>query len=276
MSSVSPSQSTPPGGLRSSSSADSTSSADSSSSANSSSSADSTSFSSTTSSPGSTSSPVSTSSNAPSTSSASQVHSSTSVMSMTLLPTISTSPQPITVQSSVSGSHRSRNIIVGTVVPIGLFILVSLAIWVRIRRRNRRAPHPEPRRMSPFMQAHVPQVPPSIASAPSDTHSVTASSVRRQYLERELRAAQEKLVDVGDLERRHHSISRAAPTSLFHSFSARGRSTRHNSERVPKSELDAARQRNEELLARIRDLEAQMESAWALGLSDEPPPGYSD
>ncbi|KAF7334669.1 Salicylate hydroxylase [Mycena venus] len=149
--------------------------------------------------------------------------------------------------------------------------------------------------MSPFMQEHALQpkehtatawanaeieTPATASSAssvqPLDGRSITASSVRRQYLERELRAAQENLVDIGHLERHHHTISRVpTPTSLFNLFSARGMSTRQNSRRVPRSELDAARQRNEELLARIRDLEAQMESAWALGLSDDPPPGYS-
>ncbi|KAJ7838089.1 hypothetical protein B0H14DRAFT_2790061 [Mycena olivaceomarginata] len=42
-----------------------------------------------------------------------------------------------------------------------------------------------------------------------------------------------------------------------------------------RSQLDGARERNNQLLTRIHELEAQLESAWALGLSDEPPPGYS-
>ncbi|KAJ7754694.1 hypothetical protein DFH07DRAFT_773684 [Mycena maculata] len=41
------------------------------------------------------------------------------------------------------------------------------------------------------------------------------------------------------------------------------------------SQRDAARARNDQLMARIQELEAQMQSAWALGLSNEPPPGYS-
>jgi hypothetical protein len=145
--------------------------------------------------------------------------------------------------------------------------------------------------VSPFMKAYVPPsrgayavtAPRNPGIAPSkhsDNRSIIASTVRRQYLERELRAAQEKIIDINDLERHNSPLSGTVPTSrserIRRLFPVRGNSTRRNSQQVPRSELDAARQRNEELLARIRDLEAQMESAWALGLSDEPPPGYSD
>ncbi|KAJ6553210.1 hypothetical protein B0H19DRAFT_1155954, partial [Mycena capillaripes] len=39
--------------------------------------------------------------------------------------------------------------------------------------------------------------------------------------------------------------------------------------------LRAARDRNTVLMERIEALESQMQSEWALGLSDEPPPGYT-
>jgi hypothetical protein len=162
-------------------------------------------------------------------------------------------------------------------------------------------PSPEISIVSPFVKTYVP--PPeanistratigadsqnAMASSPgiapsihSDGRSITASSVRRQYLERELRAVQEKIIDINDLERHNYPISGAAPISrsgrILRLFSTHGSWMQPSSQQVPRSELDAARQRNEELLARIQDLERQMESAWALGLSDDPPPGYSD
>jgi hypothetical protein len=39
-------------------------------------------------------------------------------------------------------------------------------------------------------------------------------------------------------------------------------------------DLERSRQQNDELQSRIAELEAQLQSAWALGLSNEPPPGY--
>lgn len=40
--------------------------------------------------------------------------------------------------------------------------------------------------------------------------------------------------------------------------------------------LQQAKLQNEALQERIRALEGQLNSQWALGLSDEPPPGYLD
>ncbi|KAF8129089.1 hypothetical protein K438DRAFT_2000066 [Mycena galopus ATCC 62051] len=45
-------------------------------------------------------------------------------------------------------------------------------------------------------------------------------------------------------------------------------------ESVAESAHDAVRERIESLQERIRALEDQLRSQWALGLSDEPPPGY--
>jgi hypothetical protein len=83
--------------------------------------------------------------------------------------------------------------------------------------------------------------------------NITTSHIRRQVIQEELRAVQEQIVDVGELERR--------VTKTSDSWDLR-------------SKLEAARERNEQLLARIQELEADLRSAWALGLSDDPPPGY--
>jgi len=43
-----------------------------------------------------------------------------------------------------------------------------------------------------------------------------------------------------------------------------------------KDKLESANRQIEALNNRIRELEMQRRSSWALGLSDEPPPGYSE
>jgi BMFP domain-containing protein YqiC len=63
---------------------------------------------------------------------------------------------------------------------------------------------------------------------------------------------QEQFVDIDELERMHGGSAEDIRT-----------------------QLDGARERNNQLLTRIQELEAELQSAWALGLSDEPPPGYS-
>ncbi|KAF8213773.1 hypothetical protein K438DRAFT_1750959 [Mycena galopus ATCC 62051] len=219
----------------------------------------------------------------------------------------------ITYSNSPTGtsgaSGRSRNIIIiASVVPASLFlILVSLVIWLRRRSRQRKKAEPPglpapflktyvqrrrsrqrkntepPGLPAPFLKTyvqptgHVPAEIPIAArptSIASDGRSITISSIRREYLEQELRATQEKIIDLNGLERHGHAPPENVRASrLFRVFSTR---TRRNSQQVPRSELDAAWRHNEELLARIRDLEAQMQSAWALGLSDDPLPEYND
>ncbi|KAJ7869922.1 hypothetical protein B0H14DRAFT_3132234 [Mycena olivaceomarginata] len=82
-------------------------------------------------------------------------------------------------------------------------------------------------------------------------HSRT-SAIRRQYIQQELRVVQEQFVDIDELERMHGGSAEDI-----------------------RMQLDGARERNNQLLTRIQELEAELQSAWALGLSDEPPPGYS-
>ncbi|KAJ7445833.1 hypothetical protein FB451DRAFT_1188906 [Mycena latifolia] len=109
----------------------------------------------------------------------------------------------------------------------------------------------------------------------SDARSISASTVRQQFLQHELRAAQEKMVDLEELERRTWSTNAteaSVPSRILRMLSTRSASTTRT---LPgSSDLVAQlRERNEAQAARIRELEAQMNFEWALGLSDDPSPG---
>ncbi|KAJ6537408.1 hypothetical protein DFH09DRAFT_1042496 [Mycena vulgaris] len=104
----------------------------------------------------------------------------------------------------------------------------------------------------------------------SDAHvKRSISTNRRQYLQSELRATQEKMVNIEALETQ--TAAPRAPGGILRLLSLN-----MSGSRAPDPDPDIARlrERNEMLMARIRELEEQAESPWALGLSDEPPPGY--
>lgn len=132
-------------------------------------------------------------------------------------------------------------------LPLAVVTFVVLfLLWLRRRRRRmRHAPNSAEMGLSPFCRIPSP--------AGVAVRNITTSHIRRQVIQEELRAVQEQIVDVGELERR--------VTKTSDSWDLR-------------SKLEAARERNEQLLARIQELEADLRSAWALGLSDDPPPGY--
>ncbi|KAJ7459296.1 hypothetical protein FB451DRAFT_1405938 [Mycena latifolia] len=201
--------------------------------------------------------------------------------------------------SATSSPSTTREIIIGSVIPCAL-ILVALCVWAVWFKRRRKGTAKledaaEPGGVSPSRKTYRPvsmfHVPPTNASQGSTqaevdnaaaTHSygaaaargLTASSARRQYLQRELRAAQERIVDLEDLARHNYRLSDSARSGRIRRVLSAAR-TGATSPQVPSAELDDARRRNEALVARIRELEALMESAWALGLSDDSPPGYT-
>ncbi|KAJ6526172.1 hypothetical protein DFH09DRAFT_1188065 [Mycena vulgaris] len=91
------------------------------------------------------------------------------------------------------------------------------------------------------------------------TNSVSALSskaarVRQEYLTNQMRAVQKQLEELQGVT--------SAPL-LKHTTSSEG-------------DGDELRRQNEILQGRIRTLEEQLHSSWALGLSDEPPPGYGE
>ncbi|KAJ7143003.1 hypothetical protein C8R44DRAFT_726290 [Mycena epipterygia] len=124
--------------------------------------------------------------------------------------------------------------------------------------------------VSPFTllnsQIDVPNNSSSAAPADADGRRTSASTLRRQHLENQLRTAREEMADIA-------STDAAVPPPLGPRRFLRLMSTRSTSQRESgggqdlTSQLEAAR-------ARIHELEAHMNSEWALGLSDEPPPGH--
>ncbi|KAJ7142993.1 hypothetical protein C8R44DRAFT_924740 [Mycena epipterygia] len=185
--------------------------------------------------------------------------------------------------STASRSLRHAQVVIAIAVSMGvllIIVLITLVFWLRCRRRSTgagaRRTNGQANTVSPFTlldsQTDVPHNP-NITGPESDGRSISASTLRRQHLENQLRAAREKMVNIADLERSSASIAAApqpsGPHRFFRLVSTRGTSQRDSDgSRELTSQLEAAR-------ARIHELEAHMNSDWALGLSDEPPPGYT-
>ncbi|KAF8194732.1 hypothetical protein K438DRAFT_807914 [Mycena galopus ATCC 62051] len=167
----------------------------------------------------------------------------------------------------------------------------ATVIWIYRRFKSRTSPEPAVQSI-PRKKFALPTVSPfDLVEAfrrsgyTPDTSAVrisTASTARQQQLEDELRAVQEKMVDLEDLERRADPVANSdrilsrGPQQLLRllSIGSTVNKTASGGTQDLVSQLEAARERNEALAARIRDLEAQMQSEWALGLSDDPPPVY--
>jgi hypothetical protein len=147
-----------------------------------------------------------------------------------------------------------------------LGVVALLFFWVRRRRPNS---DPESSsRITTFSGAPPLGSPPIIPPT-----SGKASDARQRYLQQELRAVQEKIVDVDDMERQMLS-DQGSRNHILRLIPPNGSILRRNLDTAT-SQLDAARAHNDQLIARIQELEAQMQSSWALGLSDEAPPGYT-
>ncbi|KAJ7483502.1 hypothetical protein FB451DRAFT_107288 [Mycena latifolia] len=165
--------------------------------------------------------------------------------------------------------------IIGIVIAVcAIMSLAIVLVWLRRRRRRRRRQQdadeliidiPEP---TPFPYSATFTGTHSNATEHSDPRST--SKVRRQFLQNELRAAQEKMVDIHQVEQPVPPVE-STPRGIMRFLSARSNMGSNSEATVAR-----LRERNGILTARIRELEAQMESPWALGLSDEPPPGYSE
>ncbi|KAJ7305440.1 hypothetical protein DFH08DRAFT_825127 [Mycena albidolilacea] len=201
-------------------------------------------------------------------------------------PAVKISPQ--THHARDSSNASSAPMAAGTIILFTIMILAltavagTMAIWVwrRFRRPSPQGPVQMKARksilptVSPFDL--VKAIRPS-AHAPdtsSGARNSTVSTVRQQQLENELRAVQEKMVD---LERHAVPVVDGRKSSGSHSLlgllSVRSTETASGGSQDLVSQLEAARERNEALAARICELERQMRSEWALGISDEPPPG---
>lgn len=104
----------------------------------------------------------------------------------------------------------------------------------------------------------------------ADARSIAYSAtIRRRYLENELRRTQEQIVDIDSF------TMRGSPTTSRMSLATVLGSPVGESNQEMAELLKAARERNAMLMSRIDALESHMQSAWAQGLSDESPPGYT-
>ncbi|KAJ6564033.1 hypothetical protein B0H19DRAFT_1067632 [Mycena capillaripes] len=172
---------------------------------------------------------------------------------------------------------KAIGVIVFTVM-IVMFMSFSGAIFfLRRRRLHRRATErdaTQTRRqtgtISPFTlitQIDSPNEMNTGIAAEYDARSIGENTMARQQLETELLAVQEKMVGLGDEERRTtmegssvHTMSRPASMPA----------TSGNAE----AQLKAAREQINRLMLRVNALEANTDPAWELAMSREPPPEY--
>lgn len=125
--------------------------------------------------------------------------------------------------------------------------------------------HEHALKVEPF--APVSETSISTPSQPQGTMSSKAAQARQEFLTNQLRAVQ-------------HQLRALDGTSLGSVSSGPLSASSVPSENVPAAQttdragLEQARQQNHALQERIRVLEGQLNSQWALGLSDDPPPGY--
>ncbi|KAJ7476633.1 hypothetical protein FB451DRAFT_1557442 [Mycena latifolia] len=143
--------------------------------------------------------------------------------------------------------------IVGVVVPISMMIGLGILVFALRRRRRRRRPASDAQMVSPFMTLVSDD---TLTAGPSG-----ASSLRLEHLGRELRMARTKIAEISSREGNSTALE-AEPSEEHPEPEAAPGNSSHDDEMLA-------------LRARIRELENQMHSAWALGLSDEPPPGYT-
>ncbi|KAJ7124626.1 hypothetical protein C8R43DRAFT_958677 [Mycena crocata] len=90
-----------------------------------------------------------------------------------------------------------------------------------------------------------------------------------------------KMVDLEALEVRTVATagsarSKAAPRRFLRLASRQSNSTTGDVPPDWQTQLQTAREQLQMQAARIHELENHMDSEWALGLSDEPPPGFSE
>ncbi|KAJ7702777.1 hypothetical protein B0H17DRAFT_1042981 [Mycena rosella] len=112
-----------------------------------------------------------------------------------------------------------------------------------------------------------------------DTQS--KARLRQEYLAKELRAAQKRQeallrVETGMTQAAVASVPSEEPVVAGAPVDTPSRVAERSEAVTPLEDLESARRQNDILRRRIRELEEQQQSDWARGLSDEPPPGYSE
>jgi hypothetical protein len=146
-----------------------------------------------------------------------------------------------------------------SVVIVAVVLAIILVIRLRRRRRDRRDTNVKARMLSPFV--HL------MSGTPVGGPEIKADSpgARLQYLEKEIRKTRGRIVEI---DARTRVEEQPVETSTLAANAATEESS-SNGPRTTEPDGEVA------LRARISELEAQMRGAWALGLSDDPPPGYT-
>ncbi|KAJ7921125.1 hypothetical protein B0H13DRAFT_1866949 [Mycena leptocephala] len=168
-------------------------------------------------------------------------------------------------QSPVAGIHRdalTAGAIGGVSVAIVAVVIAIILLVIRLRRRRRDRcdTNVEARMVSPFV--HLP------SGTPVGSPEIAADSpgARLRYLEKEIRTTRARMVEIDARTRVREQP--AEPPALVADVAAVESSSNGPSTTESDGEVAALR-------ARIGELETQMRGAWALGLSDDPPPGYT-
>ncbi|KAJ6561187.1 hypothetical protein DFH09DRAFT_1316301 [Mycena vulgaris] len=231
---------------------------------------------------------------APSSTGTSSQNSGTTVTGETALPSNS---------AVAAKSQPSTGVIVAVVICVLVILagLIFLCLFLRRRKQRRRDSRSRDTLESP------PQMAPSSLTMTTGTYpnshiepftspisastSLSSPQQRQQHITNEMRLVRKRMEEL-----RHTtnstSASSSAPESSVSSpsqtsapstsadatsadaTSADATSADATSAAATSADLDRSRQQNDELQAQITQLEAQLQSTWALGLSNDPPPGY--
>ncbi|KAJ7065316.1 hypothetical protein C8F01DRAFT_1125136 [Mycena amicta] len=203
------------------------------------------------------------------------------------------SPSSSATNAIITSKHSMPvGAIVGIVLGCIVLILVLLLVVLFLRRKRRQRPQtlfydnenmveaPQPLGLGSTIFSQTGRSRPSIepyTTLPSQTSLSTSARAqeRQQRINTEVRLLRKQMEDL----RQSGAIDSVSPTTHSTSMSpspASAVSTSPGGSSVDTiaSHLEQSRLLNDRLQSRIVDLESQLQSAWARGLSDEPPPGY--
>ncbi|KAJ7815928.1 hypothetical protein B0H13DRAFT_2380693 [Mycena leptocephala] len=182
-------------------------------------------------------------------------------------PTTSSAQASVSVQPQqnlAAGIHRNAlttGTIGGVSVAIVATVITIMVLVLRLRRRRRdrrdRDTNVEARMVSPLVRLTSGT---TVCGPEIPAHS---PGTRLQYLEKEIRKTQGRIVEI---DARTQVLAETSTPAVNVS------AVESSSNGPPTTETDGE---VAALRARIRELETQSHGAWALGLSDDPPPGYT-
>ncbi|KAF8204229.1 hypothetical protein K438DRAFT_1819363 [Mycena galopus ATCC 62051] len=182
--------------------------------------------------------------------------------SLTLVP----APTGQSAASRAAAATSNTNAIAGGVVGAAILLIGGIVLWLFLRRRRR----------AESWAFYVDRL---------QTRELTPSntiSTRQLYISNQVHRAREKVAELEEMS----SLLLRSPTASSRGYSSRPGSgmteaegawtAPTNADQPVDDRLDRAILEIQALNSRIRELEMQRRSSWALGLSDEPPPGYSE